>query len=183
MGIRVTGRMLRRTPAYAATAIGTIALSISLAAVVFAVVDGVLFKPLPFPASDRLFHVQGSDGRARGTAALSPADVRDLAVGDSVAWWSVPGSYASGVIAPAGSVVRIRDGVSDATAAAAMLQGMTAHYLVHGTRETRSGDVALVHARTTFTTADGRPGASRYTDVWARRNGRWVAVAAQVTRY
>ena len=45
------------------------------------------------------------------------------------------------------------------------------------------GDVALVHARTTFTTADGRPGASRYTDVWARRNGRWVAVAAQVTRY
>ena len=45
------------------------------------------------------------------------------------------------------------------------------------------GDVALVHARTTFTAADGRPGASRYTDVWARRSGRWVAVAAQVTRY
>ena len=45
------------------------------------------------------------------------------------------------------------------------------------------GDVALVHARTTFTAADGRPGASRYTDVWARRDGRWVAVAAQVTRY
>lgn len=45
------------------------------------------------------------------------------------------------------------------------------------------GDVALVHARTTFTGADGRPGASRYTDVWARRDGRWVAVAAQVTRY
>ena len=44
------------------------------------------------------------------------------------------------------------------------------------------GDFALVHARTTFTTA-GRPGAGRYTDAWARRNGRWVAVAAHVTRY
>src|SRR5262249_25295594 len=44
------------------------------------------------------------------------------------------------------------------------------------------GDFALVHARTTFT-RDGRPGASRYTDAWARRNGRWVAIAAHVTRY
>jgi len=45
------------------------------------------------------------------------------------------------------------------------------------------GDVAIVHARTTFTTIKGEEGASRYTDVWARRDGRWVAVAAQVTRY
>ncbi len=45
------------------------------------------------------------------------------------------------------------------------------------------GDVAIVQARTTFKFADGRPGASRYTDVWARRQGRWLAVAAQVTRY
>ena len=45
------------------------------------------------------------------------------------------------------------------------------------------GDVAIVHARTTFTTVKGEEGASRYTDVWARRDGRWVAVAAQVTRY
>ena len=44
------------------------------------------------------------------------------------------------------------------------------------------GDVAIIHARTTFTLADGRPGAGRYTDVWARRNGRWLAVAAHVTR-
>jgi ketosteroid isomerase-like protein len=44
------------------------------------------------------------------------------------------------------------------------------------------GDFALVHARTTFTT-DGRPGAGRYTDAWARRNGHWVAIAAHVTRY
>ena len=45
------------------------------------------------------------------------------------------------------------------------------------------GDFALVHARTTFRTADGRAGQSRYTDTWARRNGRWVAIAAQITRY
>jgi ketosteroid isomerase-like protein len=43
------------------------------------------------------------------------------------------------------------------------------------------GDVALVHARTTFREA-GRPGHGRYTDVWARRAGRWVAIAAHVTR-
>jgi uncharacterized protein (TIGR02246 family) len=45
------------------------------------------------------------------------------------------------------------------------------------------GDVAIIHARTTFTRPDGRPGASRYTDVWARRDGRWLAVSAQITRY
>jgi ketosteroid isomerase-like protein len=44
------------------------------------------------------------------------------------------------------------------------------------------GDVAIVHARTTYTTNDGRPGSGRYTDVWARRAGRWVAVSAHVTR-
>ena len=44
------------------------------------------------------------------------------------------------------------------------------------------GDVALVHARTTFTNADGSPGAGRYTDTYALRNGRWLAVAAHVTR-
>jgi ketosteroid isomerase-like protein len=44
------------------------------------------------------------------------------------------------------------------------------------------GDFAIVHARTTYTGADGRPGSGRYTDVWARRNGRWLAVSAHVTR-
>jgi ketosteroid isomerase-like protein len=44
------------------------------------------------------------------------------------------------------------------------------------------GDFAIIHARTTFALADGTPGSGRYTDVWARRNGRWVAVAAHVTR-
>ena len=44
------------------------------------------------------------------------------------------------------------------------------------------GDVALIHARTTYTKADGQPGAGRYTDVWAKRGGRWMCVAANVTR-
>ena len=44
------------------------------------------------------------------------------------------------------------------------------------------GDVAIVHARTTFTTQDGRAASGRYTDVWARRNGQWLAVSAHVTR-
>ena len=43
------------------------------------------------------------------------------------------------------------------------------------------GDAALVHARTTFRDG-GRPGHGRYTDVWARRGGRWLAIAAHVTR-
>ena len=44
------------------------------------------------------------------------------------------------------------------------------------------GDMAIIHAATSYTTADGKPSSGRYTDVWARRNGRWVAVSAHVTR-
>ena len=44
------------------------------------------------------------------------------------------------------------------------------------------GEVAIIHARTSYTTSDGRPGAGRYTDVWARRDGRWLAISAHVTR-
>ncbi len=44
------------------------------------------------------------------------------------------------------------------------------------------GEVAIIHARTTYLGPDGREGAGRYTDVWARRDGRWLAVSAHVTR-
>ena len=44
------------------------------------------------------------------------------------------------------------------------------------------GDVAIIHARTRYTKPDGSEGAGRYTDVWARREGRWQCVAAQVAR-
>jgi ketosteroid isomerase-like protein len=44
------------------------------------------------------------------------------------------------------------------------------------------GDCAIIHARTTFTRADGGGGEGRYTDVWAKHDGQWLAVAAHVTR-
>ena len=44
------------------------------------------------------------------------------------------------------------------------------------------GDVAIIHARTSYTTADGERRNGRYTDVWARRDGKWLAVSAHVTR-
>jgi ketosteroid isomerase-like protein len=44
------------------------------------------------------------------------------------------------------------------------------------------GDFAIIHARTTYIHEGGRAGAGRYTDIWARREGRWLCVAAQVTR-
>ena len=52
----------------------------------------------------------------------------------------------------------------------------------HDVRIRILGDIAIIHARTTYIRADGKPGAGRYTDVWARRQGRWLCVAAQVTR-
>jgi ketosteroid isomerase-like protein len=44
------------------------------------------------------------------------------------------------------------------------------------------GDFAIIHARTTYTLPDGRAAAGRYTDIWARRDGEWLCVAAHVTR-
>ena len=44
------------------------------------------------------------------------------------------------------------------------------------------GDIAIIHARTTYKKLDGQAGAGRYTDVWARRQGRWLCVSAHVTR-
>jgi ketosteroid isomerase-like protein len=44
------------------------------------------------------------------------------------------------------------------------------------------GDVAIIHARTTYRTADGEAKSGRYTDIWARRDGTWLAVSAHVTR-
>jgi ketosteroid isomerase-like protein len=52
----------------------------------------------------------------------------------------------------------------------------------HDVKVRLMGDFAIIHARTTFTTADGRAASGRYTDVWARRDGKWLAVSAHVTR-
>lgn len=45
-----------------------------------------------------------------------------------------------------------------------------------------AGDLAIIHARTTYRTAAGREGSGRYTDIWSHRAGRWLCVAAHVTR-
>jgi ketosteroid isomerase-like protein len=52
----------------------------------------------------------------------------------------------------------------------------------HDVRIRLLGDIAIIHAQTTYKRADGREGAGRYTDVWARREGRWQCVSAHVTR-
>ena len=64
------------------------------------------------------------------------------------------------------------------TAAPVTIANLTAHDV----NIRLMGDFAIIHARTTFTTADGRGASGRYTDVWARRNGQWLAVSAHVTR-
>lgn len=97
---------------------------------------GLYPRPVPF--------VAGLEGAGRVEAVGD--GVVGLAAGDRVAWASVPGSYADVVVAPAAQLVRVPDGVCDETAAAAMLQGMTAHYLVFALRSPQPGDWALVHA-------------------------------------
>ncbi len=73
--------------------------------------------------------------------------VEEFSVGDYVAWAGVPGSYAEYVIAPAEKVVLVNVTLVEArVAAAAMLQGITAHYLTHSTFPLQEGQVALVHA-------------------------------------
>ena len=53
---------------------------------------------------------------------------------------------------------------------------------VHDVNVRIMGDFAIIHARTTYTRPDGGVGSGRYTDVWARRQGNWLAVSAHVTR-
>ena len=53
---------------------------------------------------------------------------------------------------------------------------------VHEVRVRILGDIAIIHARTSYITADGEQRNGRYTDVWARRDGKWLAVSAHVTR-
>jgi len=89
--------------------------------------------------------VAGSEGA--GTVSSVGLGVAGVSVGDRVAWASVPGAgYAEVVVVPADRVVPVPGGVPDDTAAAVVLQGMTAHYLCESTFPIRSGQTALVHA-------------------------------------
>jgi NADPH2:quinone reductase len=83
---------------------------------------------------------------AAGTVEELGPGVTGFAAGDVVASVSVLGSYAEYALVPAASLVKVPAGLSMEQAAAAMLQGMTAHYLVHSTYPLKAGDTALVHA-------------------------------------
>src|ERR1039457_7204570 len=83
---------------------------------------------------------------AAGTVEAVGEGVTEVAPGDRVAYAMTRGSYAEYVVVPAAQLVKIPGHVDFAVAAAAMLQGMTAHYLTHSTYPLKSGDTCLVHA-------------------------------------
>ena len=83
---------------------------------------------------------------AAGTVEELGPGVTGFAAGDAVASVSVLGSYAEYALVPAAALVKTPKGLSMEQAAAAMLQGMTAHYLAHSTFPLKAGDTALVHA-------------------------------------
>jgi NADPH2:quinone reductase len=83
---------------------------------------------------------------AAGRVESVAPDVTEVAPGDRVAWAAVLGAYAEKAVVPARRLVKIPDGVSVRLAAAAMLQGMTAHYLACSTHPLKAGDTCLVHA-------------------------------------
>jgi NADPH2:quinone reductase len=88
--------------------------------------------------------IAGIEGAGR-VAALGDG-VTGAAVGDRVAWNSAQGSYAEQVVVPADRAVPVPDGIGDELACAALLQGMTAHYLTISTYPVQPGDEVLVHA-------------------------------------
>lgn len=83
---------------------------------------------------------------AAGTVLWVARDVTDVQPGDRVAWCGIPGTYASEAVAPASRLVKIPGAMSCQQAAAVILQGMTAHYLLHDTFRPAAGDKILIHA-------------------------------------
>jgi NADPH2:quinone reductase len=97
---------------------------------------GLYKLPLPFTPG----------GEAAGTVETIGSGVEHLKPGDRVAFAGPPGAYAEYQVVPASAAVPVPDGLELKQAAAAMLQGMTAHYLTHSTYPLSAGDVCLVHA-------------------------------------
>jgi NADPH2:quinone reductase len=83
---------------------------------------------------------------AAGTVTMTGSAVADIRVGDRVVYAPHMGAYAEYSVVPADRLVRIPDGLDARSAAAALLQGMTAHYLATGTYPLKSSDTALVYA-------------------------------------
>lgn len=97
---------------------------------------GLYPQPLPF--------IPGSEG-AGVVEAIGPG-VTDLAVGDRVAYAGVIGAYAEARLIAADRLVKLPDAISDQTAAAMMLQGMTVQYLIRKVYAVQPGDTILIHA-------------------------------------
>ncbi len=83
---------------------------------------------------------------AAGTVSAVGPDVKSVIVGDRVAYTMTLGGYAEYAAVPAERLVKIPEGVSERDAAAAILQGMTAHYLAYDTHPLKKGETALIHA-------------------------------------
>ena len=98
--------------------------------------EGRYKAPLPF--------VLGQEG-AGVVSAVGP-EVTGIAIGDRVGYSNILGSYAEYAAVPADRLVKIPIGVSEREAAAALLQGMTAHYLAYDSFPLKKGDTALIHA-------------------------------------
>jgi len=98
--------------------------------------EGRYPAPLPF--------INGQEGA--GIVKEVGAEVSELKIGDRVAYTGALGSYAEYGAVPAARLVKIPDDLTFEEAAAAMLQGMTAHYLVNSSYKLQSGETALIHA-------------------------------------
>ncbi len=96
---------------------------------------GAAYGRAPVP---RIIGAEGAGTVLQGAGEFAP--------GDRVAWAAADGSYAEQAAVPVAQAVRVPDGTSSELAAAAILQGMTAHYLSHSTYAVQAGDVTLVHA-------------------------------------
>jgi NADPH2:quinone reductase len=95
----------------------------------------------PGPPLPRIIGVEGA-GVVR---AIGPG-VTDIGPGDLVVYCSISGSYAEQAVVPASRLIKIPEGLDAQAGAAAILQGMTAHYLCHSTYPVKHGDRVLVHA-------------------------------------
>jgi len=102
----------------------------------------VYFRIGLYPATPPV--VLGNEGA--GTVEAIGPDVANVRPGDHVAYAMARGSYAEYAVVPAWQLVKIPASVDFQTASAAMLQGMTAHYLTHSTYPLKSGDSCLIHA-------------------------------------
>jgi len=116
-------------------------------AVVKIAASGVNFIDVYFREGRYPSALQFVDGQeAAGTVTEVGSDVKSVKPGDRVAYSNVIGTYAEFAAVPADRLVHVPEKITDQQAAAAMLQGMTAHYLCHTTYQLKKGDTALIHA-------------------------------------